>query len=89
MRTVSSRVLPAGRRFLSYDDLVERGIRYGRVHLRRMEKARTFPMHIILGAGTGVQTSIAWVAEEVIAWENAKIAQRDAAVTRTQADATA
>jgi predicted DNA-binding transcriptional regulator AlpA len=68
-----------GRRFLSYPDLLERGIRFSRVHLRRMERAGVFPMHIVLGTGSGVQTSIAWVADEVIAWENAKIAQRDGA----------
>jgi prophage regulatory protein len=67
-----------GRRFLSYTDLIDRGIRFSRVHLRRMEKAGVFPMHITLGAGNGMQTSIAWLAEEVIAWENAKIARRDA-----------
>jgi predicted DNA-binding transcriptional regulator AlpA len=44
-----------------------------------MERAGVFPMHIVLGTGSGVQTSIAWVADEVIAWENAKIAQRDGA----------
>jgi predicted DNA-binding transcriptional regulator AlpA len=68
-----------GRRFLSYQDLLDRGIRFSRVHLRRMERTGTFPMRVVLGAGSAVQTSIAWVADEVIAWENARIAARDAA----------
>jgi predicted DNA-binding transcriptional regulator AlpA len=41
-----------------------------------MEKPGTFPMHVVLGAGNNVQTSIAWVADEIVDWENAKIAQR-------------
>jgi predicted DNA-binding transcriptional regulator AlpA len=66
-----------GRRFVSYDDLVERGIRFSRVHLRRMELAGTFPMHVKLGTGNDTQVMVAWVLAEVEAWENARIAQRD------------
>ena len=78
---------PSGRRFLSYDDLVERGIRFSRVHLRRLEKAGAFPMHVTLGAGNEVQTSIAWLLDEVEAWEAKRIAARDA--KRDQAGAIA
>jgi prophage regulatory protein len=67
---------PTGRVFYSYLDLRARGIPYSRVHLRRMERAGQFPMHVALGAGNNVQTSIAWVASEINAWEDAKIAQR-------------
>jgi predicted DNA-binding transcriptional regulator AlpA len=86
VKTVSPSV---GRRFFSYDDLVERGIRFSRAHLRRMELGGTFPLHIMIGNGTGMQTSIAWVASEVIDWENAKIAARDAAPSGRHAITTA
>jgi prophage regulatory protein len=78
---------PTGRRFFSYDDLRARGIKYSRVHLRRMEKAGSFPAHVKLGAGNEVQTSIAWLVDEVEAWEAARIAARDA--KRDQAGAIA
>jgi predicted DNA-binding transcriptional regulator AlpA len=66
-----------GRRFLSYDDLVARGIPYSRVHLRRLEISGHFPPRVELGAGNCVQTSVAWVAAEVEAWEDSRIAKRD------------
>jgi predicted DNA-binding transcriptional regulator AlpA len=67
-----------GRRFLSYDDLVARGIRFSRPHLRRLENNGNFPARVELGAGNDVQTSVAWVASEIEHWENEKIAKRDA-----------
>jgi predicted DNA-binding transcriptional regulator AlpA len=73
-----------GRRFLSYDDLVARGIRYSRVHLRRLENAGDFPMHVKLGAGNDVQVMIAWVASEIESWEDAKIAKRDVLLQKKQ-----
>jgi prophage regulatory protein len=65
------------RRFLSYDDLLARGIRFSRVHIRRMERAGQFPMHVTLGAGSSVQTLKAWLSDEVEEWEHVRIAQRD------------
>jgi predicted DNA-binding transcriptional regulator AlpA len=80
---------PIGRRFLSYDDLLERGIRFSRVHLRRLERTGDFPVHVELGTGNEVQTSVAWVAIEVEAWEDARIAKRDAKLRMKQSDASA
>jgi prophage regulatory protein len=80
-------ITPTGRRFLSYDELIERGIRFSRVHIRRLERAGHFPMHVTLGAGNDVQSSIAWLVDEVEAWEAKRIAARDA--KRDQAGAIA
>jgi predicted DNA-binding transcriptional regulator AlpA len=43
-----------------------------------MEKAGDFPIHVVIGAGNGIQSSVAWVADEVTAWEDARIARRGA-----------
>jgi predicted DNA-binding transcriptional regulator AlpA len=67
---------PAGRKFLSYGDLLALGIRFSRVHLRRLELAGLFPMHVKLG-GNSMQTSTAWIEDEVIAWQESRIAARD------------
>jgi hypothetical protein len=64
------------RRFLSYTDLIDRGIRFIRVHLGRMERAGQFPQRIVLGSG--VQASIAWLSDEVLAWEEQRITERGA-----------
>jgi predicted DNA-binding transcriptional regulator AlpA len=71
---------PTGRRFMSYQDLVARGIRFSRVHLRRLEKAGAFPMHLKLGAGASTQVMNAWVADEIIAWEAERVRERDAKI---------
>src|ERR1700730_2233833 len=57
-----------GRRFLSYDDLIALGIRFSRVHLRRLELIGAFPIHVKLGSGNDTQTSIAWLADEIENW---------------------
>jgi predicted DNA-binding transcriptional regulator AlpA len=81
---------PGGRKFLSYGNLLALGIRFSRVHLRRLELAGLFPMHVKLG-GNSMQTSTAWIEDEVIAWQESRIAARDrklklmAAKTRAQA----
>jgi predicted DNA-binding transcriptional regulator AlpA len=67
-----------GRRFLSYADLRERGIRFSRVHLGRMERTNQFPKRVVLGSGSGVQASIAWLSDEVLAWEEQRITERGA-----------
>jgi predicted DNA-binding transcriptional regulator AlpA len=71
---------PPRRKFLSYLDLQQRGIRYSRVHLRGMENAGLFPAHVDLGAGDTTQTAKAWIEEEIDAWQEAKIAARDARI---------
>jgi predicted DNA-binding transcriptional regulator AlpA len=77
----------SGRRFLSYDDLLDRGIRFSRVHIRRLERSGHFPMHVTLGSGNDVQAFIAWPAGEVETWENQRIAARDAKVEQAGASA--
>jgi predicted DNA-binding transcriptional regulator AlpA len=69
-----------GRKFFSYQDLVARGIRFSRVHLRRLEKAGAFPMHLQLGAGDATQAMKAWLADEIVAWEAERISARDAKI---------
>jgi hypothetical protein len=71
-----------GRKFLSYGDLCERGIKFSRVHLRRLELAGHFPMHLTLGAGSGVQTTKAWLLSEVESWEDERVLQRNVALQK-------
>jgi predicted DNA-binding transcriptional regulator AlpA len=77
---------PPSRKFLSYNDLVQRGIRFSRVHIRRLERTGDFPVHVELGSGNEIQTSIAWVAAEIEAWESGLIAKRDAKLRIKQTD---
>ena len=67
----------AARKFLSYDDLRARGIRFSRVHLRRLERSGNFPRHVTLGSGNDTQAFIAWLVDEVEAWEASRVAARD------------
>jgi predicted DNA-binding transcriptional regulator AlpA len=69
--------LLTGRRFLSYDDLIALGIRFSRVHLRRLELIGAFPRHVKLGGGNATQTSVAWITDEVQLWIDSRIAARD------------
>ena len=50
-------------RVLIFTDLRERGVRYSREHIRRREKAGTFPLHIELGEGR-----IGWFEHEIDEW---------------------
>jgi predicted DNA-binding transcriptional regulator AlpA len=50
-------------RVLIFTDLRERGVRYSREHIRRREKAGTFPRHIELGEGR-----IGWFENEIDEW---------------------
>jgi predicted DNA-binding transcriptional regulator AlpA len=68
------------RKFFSYQELVARGIRFSRVHLRRLEMAGAFPMHLTLGAGASTQAANAWLADEILAWEEERINERDAKI---------
>jgi prophage regulatory protein len=52
----------------------EFGVPWSNVHLLRLEKAGKFPKRVRLGANT-----IAWVASELGAWNEARIAQSRAA----------
>lgn len=61
-------------RLLSLDDLRARGIRYSRVHIWRLVRDGKFPKPV-RGAGRG----LAWVEDEVDAYIERLIAERDAA----------
>jgi prophage regulatory protein len=54
----------SGRKLVSRDDLQARGIKFSRVHLRRLERAGLFPQHVKYGAGN----FIAWFEDEVDAY---------------------
>jgi prophage regulatory protein len=59
-------------KFLRYPDFEPRGIPFCRVHIDRLEKRGKFPRRVHLGPGT-----VAWLAHEVEAWLEARIAARD------------
>lgn len=60
-------------RVLSREELrTEKGIRFSRVHLHRLVKARKFPAPVKLGENTN-----GWVESEVDDWLRARIAERD------------
>jgi len=60
-------------RLLTYVELKrDKGIRYSREHLRRLELAREFPRRVRVGANT-----IGWDEAEIDAHLNAKRAARD------------
>jgi predicted DNA-binding transcriptional regulator AlpA len=71
------------RKFLSYDDLVARGINLSRVHLRRLSLEGNFPAAVKLGSDA-IQTSVVWVAEEIEQWEQDCIKRRDAKLEARQ-----
>jgi prophage regulatory protein len=57
---------------LSYADLCERGIRYSKMHLRRLESAGKFPRRVEVSP-----QRVAWVGTEIDEWISARIAVRD------------
>jgi prophage regulatory protein len=59
-------------RVLDLQDLKARGIKFCRVHLARLERAKKFPRHIDLG-----RNRIAWIETEIDQWLRAKAAERD------------
>jgi prophage regulatory protein len=61
------------RRLLDYKALRERGIPWTRIHLARLEAAGKFPLHINVG-----ESSIAWFADEIDDFLEAKALERDA-----------
>jgi prophage regulatory protein len=76
-----SQFLPAGagpgkpKRVLSYPDLRDRkGIAWSRAHVYRQVNAGKFPKPVKLGEGT-----TAWIEEEIDAWLDERIAERNTA----------
>jgi prophage regulatory protein len=60
-------------RVLTYTELKEKkGIRYVREHIRRREKAGTFPQHIELG-----EARVGWLEEEIDQWIAGLAAKRN------------
>jgi prophage regulatory protein len=62
-----------GRRLLDYQALKARGIPWSRVHIKRLEAARKFPLHIDVG-----DNSIAWFEDEIDDFLEMKAVERDA-----------
>jgi prophage regulatory protein len=60
-------------RLINRVGLREYGIAYSRVHLRRLMAQGRFPKTVALG-----RNRVAWVEQEVIAWIESRIAERDA-----------
>ena len=58
-------------RLYRYRDLKSAGVPYTRKHLIDLEKREQFPARVRLG-----ENSIAWVADEVDAWVEARIRAR-------------
>ncbi len=58
----------------SYDDLSRKGIRYSKMHLRRLEKAKKFPKRVRLSA-----TRVGWVSDEINKWLEMHVAERQTA----------
>jgi prophage regulatory protein len=59
---------------LSYDELPSKGVHYSKPHLWRLAKAGRFPKPIKLSAVRN-----AWIEEEVDAWIEARLVERDKA----------
>lgn len=63
----------AGRKFVRYRDLNPRfGIDWSPMHVDREEKAGRFPRRVHYGAN-----SVAWIEDEIIDWQAARIAARE------------
>ena len=73
-----------GRRLLDYRALKERGIPWTRIHIKRLEAAGKFPLHIDIG-----ENSIAWFEDEIDDHLEMKAAERDAKVAERAAQALA
>jgi prophage regulatory protein len=63
-------------KFLSLDDLHDRGIRFSRQHLHRLIRAGKFPRPVKVGENTN-----AWVEPEIDQYQKDRIAERDATST--------
>lgn len=63
------------RRFVRFARLKpDFGIDYSRMHIDRLEKAGRFPKRVQLGPN-----SVAWLEDEIIAWQAERISARDGA----------
>ena len=62
-------------RILDVPDLRDRGIKYSRPHLQRLEDAHKFPRRMKIGSGKFGR--IGWVEDEIDAWLEAKAATRE------------
>jgi prophage regulatory protein len=64
---------PKSRRFVRFPELNNRfGLTWCRMHVDREEKAGRFPKRVQLGPN-----SVAWLEDEIIAWQAERIAARD------------
>jgi prophage regulatory protein len=61
----------AGRRFIDWPQLKLR-VPFTRQHLLRLERAGRFPKRVQIG-----DCRVAWVEEEIEAWIEARVAERD------------
>jgi prophage regulatory protein len=68
-------------RFLYPEDLRARGIKYSRQHLHRLIKAGIFPAPI--KPGTGGHN--AWLESEIEAYQQGRVAERDARLSNEEA----
>ena len=59
-------------KILSYSDLTERGIRFSKVHLWRLERAGKFPKRVPLG-----KARHGWLETEIDEWIEARLSERD------------
>jgi prophage regulatory protein len=74
MQLVADNAAAAARRkFVRFPDLRERfGLTWTRMHIDRLEKAGRFPKRVSL-----TNRSVAWLEDEIIAWQDERIAARD------------
>ena len=68
-------------RFLSYEDLRARGIRFSKMHIHRLVRAGKFPRPVKLGMGANAAN--AWPEHEIDAWSKNRVADRDGAAVCT------
>ena len=71
-----------GRRLLDYQALRDRGIPWTRIHIKRLETAKKFPLHIDIG-----DNSIAWFEDEIDDYLELKATERDAKAAERDAKA--
>lgn len=72
-----------GRKFVRYRDLQPRyGITWSRMHVDREEKAGRFPKRVHYGVN-----SVAWIEDEILDWQGARIAARETPPPRDQPEA--
>jgi hypothetical protein len=70
----------AGKKLLTYDDLVALGHPYTRIHTKRLEDAGRFPLRV--RPGGEASNYVCWFADEYFAYLKALAAARPAPSTR-------